>query len=134
MLRKTLALAVLGLAIPTVALAAKPTTHTSQSKAAPKVMYILKGTLSNYTAASSTTTGSITIDVKHSNYHARALVGQQFTFAVSTNTTTTLNGAATISNGARGLVKFREFKQMTSGGLQAALAPSSMTAFQIIAR
>ena len=40
---------ILALAIPTVALAAKPTNH---SKAAPKVTYILKGTLSDFAAAS----------------------------------------------------------------------------------
>jgi hypothetical protein len=66
--RKTLAIFVLALAIPGVALAAMPSKPSpSQSKAAPRVMYVLKGTLWNYTAASSTTTGSITIHVTHSN-------------------------------------------------------------------
>ena len=135
MLRKTFALAVLALAIPTVALAAKPTTHTSQSKAAPKVLYILKGTLSSFTAASNTSTGSITIDVKHSNFHARALVGQQLTFTVAANTTTTLNGASTINDGTRGIVKFRAVKNQTNSTLMAALTASTpMTAFQVIAR
>jgi hypothetical protein len=132
MLRKTFALAVLALAIPAVALAAKPTTHTSQSKAAPKVMYILKGKLSNFTAASSTTTGSITIDVKHSNYHARALVGQSLTFAVSADTAT---NATTINDGTRGIVKFRAVKNQTNSTLMASLTASTpMTAFQVIAR
>lgn len=133
MLRKTLALAVLALAIPAVALAAKPTTHTSQSKstANPTVTYILKGTLSSYTAATSTTTGSITINVTHSNYHARTLVGQSWTFSVSTNTTT---NASTINDNTRGIVKFRAAKKQTSSGLTAALAPNSMTATQIVAR
>jgi hypothetical protein len=133
MLRKTFALAVLALVVPTVALAAKPTTHTSQSKAAPKVMYILKGTLSNFTAASSTADGSVTINVTHSNFHARALVGAPLTFAVSTNTATTLNGG-TISQGARGIVKFKAPLQVSNTTLMAALAPSQMTAFQIVAR
>jgi hypothetical protein len=46
--RRTLALLILALAIPAVALATKPqnpSTPTSQSKAAPKVLYVLKGTL-----------------------------------------------------------------------------------------
>ena len=132
--RKTLALVVLALAIPGAALAAKPSTHTSQSKAAPKVMYVLKGTLWNYTAASSTADGSITIHVTHSNYHGRTLRNTDVTFAVSANTTTTLNGATTISNGARGIVKFRALKNMTSSGLLTALSPNNMTAFQVIAR
>ena len=132
MLRKTLALAILAFVIPSVALAAKPTTHTSQSKAAPKVMYILKGTLWNYAAASSTASGSITIHVTHSNYHARTLVGTDFTFAIAANTTTSLNGAATITNGAKGIIKFRALKSTTSSGLLTALAPNAMTAFQVI--
>jgi hypothetical protein len=134
MLRKTFALVVLALAIPTVALAAKPTTHTSQSKAAPKVLYILKGTLSNFTAASTTAGGSVTINVTHSNFHARALVGQQLTFAVATNTMTTLNGASTLNN-TRGVVKFRAPLKVSNTTLMAALtATTPMTAFQIIAR
>lgn len=133
MLRKTLALAVLALAIPTVALAAKPTTHTSQSKAAPTVMYILKGTLSNFTAASTTASGSVTINVTHSNFHARALVGHPFTFAVTTNTATTLNGTSTVNN-TRGIVKFRAPKNQTNTTLMTALTASTpMTAFQVIA-
>jgi hypothetical protein len=134
MLRKTLALAVLALAIPTVALAAKPPTHTNKSKAAPKVTYILKGTLSNFTAASSTADGSVTINVTHSNFHAHALVGQQLTFGVSTKTTTTLNGG-TISNGAHGILKFRAPLRVTNTTLMTALtATTPMTAAQIIAR
>jgi hypothetical protein len=130
--KKTLALVVLALATPAVALAAKPLHPTSQSKAAPKVMYVLKGTLWNYTAASSTADGSITIHVTHSNYHGRTLRNTDLTFVVSTKTTTTLNGATTISNGALGTVKFRAFKNMTNTGLMAALSPNHMTAFQVI--
>jgi len=135
--RKTLALFVLALAIPGAALAAKPTkpahTGTSQSKAAPKVMYVLKGTLWNYVAASSTTTGSITIHVTHSNYHGRLLKGQDLSFTVAANTATTLNGNSTINDGARGVVKFRALKNMTGTGLMAALtATAPMTAAQVI--
>ena len=139
--RKTLALFVLALAIPGAALAAKPSKptanpakpSTNQSKAAPKVMYVLKGTLSGYTAASSTTTGSITIHVTHSNLHGRLLRGTDLSFAVSTNTATTLNGNTTISDGARGVVKFRALKNMSNTGLMAALtAAKPMTAVQVI--
>jgi hypothetical protein len=132
--KKTLALFVLALAIPGAALAAKPSkSGTSQSKAAPKVMYVLKGTLWNYAAAASTTTGSITIHVNHSNYHGRLLKGTDLTFAVSAKTATTLNGNTTISDGARGVVKFRALKNMSSTGLMAALtATAPMTAVQVI--
>ena len=68
------------LAIPTsVALAKGPGTH---GKSAPKVNYILKGTLSGYTPVQGTTNGQITILVKHSNYHGRALKNQQVTFTL----------------------------------------------------
>jgi hypothetical protein len=96
-------------------------------------MYVLKGALSNYAAASSTTTGSITIHVTHSNFHGRLLKGMDLTFAVSAQTTTTLNGNTTIGNGARGVVKFRALKNMSSSGLTAALTSSTpMTAVQLI--
>jgi len=134
MARKTLAVLVLALVLPAVASAAKPQhPSTSKSTAAPKVMYVLKGTLWNYTAASSTADGSVTIHVTHSNYHGRALRGLDLTFAVSTNTATAFqNGATTISNGARGIVKFHALKNMSTGGLLTALSPDHMTAFQVI--
>jgi hypothetical protein len=132
MIRKTLALSVLALAIPATALAAKPSTPTSHSKANPTVMYVLKGTLWNYTAATSTTTGSITINVTHSNYHGRALKNTSQTFVVSTGTALTLSNGSSISNGTRGIVKFRAAKNMTTSGLMAALSTSQTTAFQVI--
>jgi hypothetical protein len=132
MARKTLALIVLALAVPATALAAKPNAPTSHSKASPTVMYVLKGTLWNYAAATSTTNGSITINVTHSNYHGRALKGTPVTFTVSANTALTLSNGSSISNGTRGIVKFRAAKNMTTSGLLAALAPSQTTAFQVI--
>lgn len=131
--KKILALMVLALAIPGAALAAKPQHPNKPGTSKAKVTYVLKGTLSNYTAASSTATGSITIHVTHSNYHGRALKGMDLTFAVSANTATTLNGNTTISDGARGIVKFRALKNMTVTGLTAALTSSTpMTAVHVI--
>jgi len=129
----TLVLVVLALAIPTgVALAKGPS--PTPGKSAPKVTYILKGTLSNFGAASTTANGSVTINVTHSNFHARALVGQQLTFAVSLKTPTTLMGG-TIINGARGIVKFRAPLRESNTTLTASLtATTPMTATQIIAR
>ena len=133
MLKRTLVVASLALAIPTVALAAKPQASTSKSKAAPKVTYILKGTLSDFAAASTTANGSVTIHVTHSNYHAKALVGQDLTFAVSMTTPTRLMGG-TIINGARGIVKFRAPLKVSNTTLMTALtATTPMTASQIIA-
>ncbi|HZT54556.1 MAG TPA: hypothetical protein VE995_09250 [Gaiellaceae bacterium] len=107
-MKKALVFLVAALALPSAALAKPPSTHTSQSKAAPKVMYVLKGTFSNYVAPTSTSDGSITIDVSHSNYHGRALKGQSLTFAVAASTRITFrNGGSQISDGAKGMLKFR---------------------------
>jgi hypothetical protein len=134
MRRRTLTLVALALAITSVALATTAQASKGKSRAAPKVTYILKGTLSNFTAASTTTDGSVTLDVNHSNYHARALVGQQLTFGISMTTPTNLMGG-TIINGARGIVKFRAPLRVSNTTLLAALtATTPMTASQIIAR
>jgi len=129
----TLLLVVLALAVPTGVAMAKGQPPTP-GKSAPKVTYILKGTLSNFTAASTTANGSVTINVTHSNFHARALVGQQLTFGVSLKTPTNLMGG-TIVNGAHGIVKFRAPLRVSNTTLMAALtATTPMTASQIIAR
>ena len=133
MRKKALALAALALTITSVAFATTAQA-SSQSKAAPKVTYILKGTLSNFTAASATANGSVTINVTHSNYHARALVGQQLTFGISMTTPTNLMGG-TIIDGAHGIVKFRAPLKVSNKTLMADLtATTPMTATQIIAR
>ena len=132
MRRKTLTLFALALTITSVAFATTAQA-SSRSKANPKVTYILKGTLSDFTAASTTGDGSVTINVTHSNFHARALVGQQLTFAVSMNTPTTLMGG-TLINGARGIVKFRAPRRESNSTLMASLtATTPMTASQIVA-
>jgi hypothetical protein len=134
MRRKTLALVALVLAITSVAFAATAQASKGTSKANPKVTYILKGTLSNFTAASTTANGSVTISVTHSNFHANGLVGRQLTFGIAMTTPTNLMGG-TIINGAHGIVKFRAPLRVSNATLTAALtATTPMTASQIIAR
>jgi flagellar basal body-associated protein FliL len=134
MRRKALAVIALALVITGVAFATTAQASKGKSKAAPKVTYILKGTLSNFTAASTTASGSVTISVTHSNYHAHALVGQQLTFAISMTTPTNLTGG-TITNGAHGIVKFRAPLRVANTTLMAALtATTPMTASQVISR
>jgi hypothetical protein len=70
------------LAIPTSVALAKGPNPNAGSKA--KVRYVLKGLLSGYQPASDSATGTITITVKHSNYHGRALRNQQVTFTLTT--------------------------------------------------
>jgi hypothetical protein len=132
--RKTLALVALALAITSVTLATTAQASKGKSKANPTVTYILKGTLSDFTPASTTASGSVTISVNHSNYHAHALVGQQLTFAIAQTTPTNLMGG-TINDGARGIVKFRAPLHESNTTLMTALTASTpMTAFQVIAR
>jgi hypothetical protein len=86
-------------------------------KSAPKVQYILKGTLSAYTAASDSATGSITIDVKHSNYHGRALKDQSLTFTLTTKSRVTfMRGSHAnhqIVDGTKGYMTVRAPKKIT---------------------
>ncbi len=134
-MKKALVILAVALAVPGVALAnnGKKGTHSNHSHAAPKVMYVLKGTLSGYTPydASTSTNGSITIVVKHSNRHGRALKGMTLTFAVSANTKIVLrNGVTSITDGDRGIVKIRALKNIPAADLAATL--QAIPAWQVI--
>jgi hypothetical protein len=117
------------LAIPTsVALAKGP--GTNQGKSAPKVRYVLKGLLSGYDS----TTGQITITVKHSNYHSRALKDQQVTFTLSsTSKITFMRGShahGQILDGTKGYITARAPKRI-SGDLVTEL-PSLATRIHVV--
>ncbi len=142
-MKRTVVLLVAALALPGVALAKAPHpnhgkhkgqgAHTNHSHAAPKVVYILKGTLSGYAAYDSATStdGSITIDVKHANRHARALKTLTLTFSVSAKTKIVLhNGTTSISDGDRGIVKIRALKKIAPADLASTL--QAVTARQVI--
>jgi hypothetical protein len=89
------------------------------AKSAPKVQYILKGTLSGYCAATATDCGtpSITIDVKHSNYHGRALKNQSLTFTLTTKSRVTFmlgsHANHQIVDGTKGYITARAPKSIT---------------------
>src|SRR4029077_3903592 len=108
MMKKTLVFLAVALVIPTsVAFAKKPVAGT-HGKSNPMVMYVLKGTLSSYTAATSTVPGSISITVNHSNFHGRARKGQTLPFSTTMTTKVTMvNGATQITDGAKGVLKFK---------------------------
>jgi hypothetical protein len=127
MTRKILAVLIVALAIPGAARASR-----TQSTAAKKVTYVLKGTLFAYSAASSAADGSITIHVSSANDHSRLLTGKDLTFAITAKTTVTLNGNPTIVNGSRGVIKFRAPRNMTSSALMTALRPGHMKAREVI--
>jgi hypothetical protein len=101
------ALVAAALLVPAVALAkGKPTVPGSQSKAAPKVMYVLRGTLTAYTPANGTTNGTVTINVTGANRHGASLRGNSFTFAVSS--ASKIVGTWTAND--KGIVKLRGAK------------------------
>lgn len=123
-MKKALILVIAALALPSVALAAKPA--ASGGKGAPKVMYVLKGKLSAYTAydASTSTNGSITIMVASANYHGKGLKGQTLTFAVDKNTAVVLHNGKPIADNDNGIVKVRAAKKIAAADLAATLQAS----------
>jgi len=131
-MKKAIVLVLVALAIPTsVAFAKGPGTH---GKSNPRVMYVLKGTLSGYTAATATTDGQISITVNHSNYHGRALKGQTLTFSTTMHTRVTFRHgtATTITDGARGILKFKAPLRLGAGTDVATVLPTMAKALHII--
>jgi hypothetical protein len=133
-MRKVMMVLALALLVPAVALASgKPPSpgksQTAGSNAAPKVMYVLKGTLTAYTAANGSTDGSVTIMVTSSNRHGQTLKNQQpLTIAVSS--TTKLVGLAAWKANDKGIVKVRAPKNTAAAALVAALQAAK--AWQVI--
>jgi hypothetical protein len=126
-MKKVLLLATAALMIPGVAFAkgnpghGGPGTH---GKSAPKVLYVLKGTLSGYSAYNSTasTNGSITIVVSRANYHGKALKGQTLSFPVDSKTRISLeNGVTTVTDGDKGIVKIKAPKRIAAADLASTL-------------
>ena len=132
-MKKALVFLVVALALPTTVAFAKGTPG-AHGKSNPRVMYVLKGSLSNYQAASSTADGSISITVKHSNYHGRALKDQTLTFSTTMSTRVTMKrGAAQITDGARGVLKFKAPLRVTAGnGPLATMLTTTAKALHII--
>jgi hypothetical protein len=103
-MRKLLVVLAAALLVPSLALAkGKPADPGSQSKAAPKVMYVLRGTLTAYAPANGATNGSVTITVKSSNRHGASLKNLSLTFAVSSSTKV----VGTFTANDNGIVKLR---------------------------
>ena len=105
-----------------------PTTTTTMSHPAkpPKVLYVLRGTLSNYTAANGSTNGSVSVLVKSSNFESKSFKGTTLTFAVTSSTNVVLHNGNAITNGDRGVVKVRAAKKSSATALQ------TSSAFEVI--
>jgi hypothetical protein len=114
-MKKAIVFLVAALALPTSVAFAKPSHPAKGGKSAPKVQYILKGTLSAYTAAGDTSTGSITIDVKHSNYHGRLLKNKSLTFTLTAKSKVTFRHKSTLAEGqtAKGVIAVRAPKKIS---------------------
>lgn len=105
-MKKAIVLLVAAVALPTSVALAKPAKTGTHGKSNPMVMYVLKGTLTSYTAATADQEGSIAIDVSHSNFHS-SLKGQ-LTFATTMKTRITFpNGATTLTAPVKGVLKFK---------------------------
>jgi len=129
-----LPLALVALMIPSIALAKGPNQNRG-NKGRAKVMYVLKGLLSNYVAympaanGNPAVDGQISILVQHSNRHGKLLVGQQQPITIDIGQKTKINLANGLtqiaSSGDYGMVKVRAsrlaFKTATLNDLLAAL-------------
>jgi hypothetical protein len=134
-MKKIVALVVLALAVPSLALAAKlPTAGSApsaQSKSAPKVIYVLKGTLTAYAAAGATSNGSVSISVKAANHHGASLKGQTLTFPVAPTTKVAADNGTTVTVNDNGIVKVRGPKRVPATD-NLATDLQALTAFQVI--
>lgn len=102
-------------ALPTgVALAQGTPRH---GRSAPRIRYILTGTLSTYTQATDGAAGSITIDVNHASYRARALKSQSLTFSLTAKSRVTFRRGShahhEIADGTRGYLTLWAPKRIT---------------------
>ena len=131
-MKKAIVLLVAAVALPTSVALAKPAKTGPHGKSNPMVMYVLKGTLSGFTPASSSD-GSITITVTHSNRHGRLLKGTTMPFSVAQNTRITFrNGTTTIAPDAKGMLKFRAPLMRKGDTTLAATLTTSAKALHII--
>lgn len=139
-MRKLLVLALgLSLLVPSLALAGGKPGNPGKSqdphgKAAPKVMYVLKGTVEAYTAAQGTTNGSITIKFTRANRHGAAFVKAlnkaDSSFVVTSSTKVVLHDGAAIATGDNVIVKLRGPK--ATADFLTAYNANQLSAFQVV--
>ena len=91
---------------------------------ATQVSYVLRGTLSKYSAATSTVPGSVTITVAGASCVVRALTGSTLTFALGPHTV--VAPSRVISDGDRGVILLRGSKTLDPTTL-ATLTPRLVT-------
>ena len=128
-MRKLLVTAVVALAVPSLAIAAKPPAPGSQSQsksnAAPQVLYVLKGTLSAYSNP-----GTVTIHVAGANHYRSDLKGKDLTLAVDSSTKVAVGTGTSVTVGHKGIVKVRAAKKIALADLLTTL--QAQKAVQVI--
>jgi hypothetical protein len=109
-MRKVIVALALVLALPALALAAQP---AQPGKSAPKVLYILKGTVTAFTPSSGGADGSITLTVTKSNLHRAALKDQSLTLVVKPTTKVVFDTDGELTTGEKVIVKVKEVRRTT---------------------
>src|SRR5215211_185511 len=109
-MRKILIVLALALTVPALALAAQP---SQPGKSAPKVQYVLKGTLTSFTASTVGADGSITFTVTKANRHRAALKDQALTLMITPTTKVVLDTDGELTAGETVIVKLRELQRTT---------------------
>jgi hypothetical protein len=116
-MRKLLALvAALALAVPAIALVAKPAQpgqSVQPGKSAPKVQYVMKGTLTSFTASAGGADGSIAFTVTKSNHQRAGLKDKALTLLVKPSTKVVFDTDGQLTAGETVVVKVRELKRTT---------------------
>jgi hypothetical protein len=109
-MRNVLIVLALALALPALALAAQP---SQPGKSAPKVQYVLKGTLTSFTASTGGADGSIMFTVTQANRHRAALKDQALTLMIKPTTKIVLDTDGELTAGETVIVKVRELQRTT---------------------
>lgn len=107
---KILLVLALALAAPALALATPP---AQPGKSAPKVQYVLKGTLTSFTPSTGGADGSLTFTVKRSNFHRAQLKDQSLTLVIKPATKVVFDADGALEAGETVIVKVRELRRTT---------------------
>lgn len=88
----------------------------------PTALYVVTGKVTQYIPPSGATIGSISILVKSSNLNAATLRGARLTLGIGPATRLVVGTDGEITEGDRGVVKFRARQRLNRGGLRGLLA------------
>lgn len=109
-MRKLVIVLALALALPALAFAAQP---AQSGKSAPTVQYILKGTLTSFTASTGGADGSIAFTVTQANRHRADLKDQALTLMIKPTTKVIMDTDGELTAGETVIVKVRELRRTT---------------------